>query len=62
MARVDFKLPRGTRLRLVIEVKKADNGKFWNGLDTQLPIYMKSDDCNEGWYVALRYRSTKVLT
>jgi hypothetical protein len=56
---VDFKLSRGTHLRLVIEVKKAHSGKFWNGLDTQLPIYMRSDDCNEGWFVALRYRSTK---
>ncbi|MGQ0434360.1 MAG: hypothetical protein ACT452_18395 [Microthrixaceae bacterium] len=56
---VDFKLSRGPRLRLVIELKKAHNGKFWNGLDTQLPTYMQSDDCNEGWFVAMRYRSTK---
>lgn len=54
---VDFKIARGTRLRLVVELKKAHNGKFWNGLDTQLPIYMQSDDCNEGWFVAIRYRN-----
>lgn len=56
---VDFKLSRGTRIRMVVEVKKTHNGKFWNGLDTQLPIYMQSDDCNEGWFVAIQYRSTR---
>ena len=54
---VDFKIARGTQLRLVVELKKAHNGRFWNGLDTQLPIYMQSDDCNEGWFVAIRYRN-----
>ncbi len=34
---VDFKLSRGTSARMVIEIKKAHNGKFWNGLDHQLP-------------------------
>lgn len=56
---VDFKLSRGTSARMVIEIKKAHNGKFWNGLDHQLPSYMQSDQCDDGWFVALQYRSTK---
>lgn len=53
---VDFKVSSGTRMRLLIEVKKAHNGKFWNGLESQLPSYMDSDGASEGWYVAIRYR------
>lgn len=56
---VDFKVTRGTSIRLIIEVKKAHNGRFWNGLDQQLPIYLQGDDCHEGWFVAVRYRSNK---
>jgi hypothetical protein len=55
----DFKIAKGTSCRLIVEVKKANNGKFWNGLDRQLPVYLQSDDCDEGWYLAIRYRSTK---
>lgn len=56
---VDFKLSRGSSARLVIEIKKAHNGKFWNGLDHQLPSYMRSDQSDIGWFVAIQYRSTK---
>jgi hypothetical protein len=56
---VDFKLARGTKCRMIIEAKKAHNGKFWNGLDRQLPSYLKSDDCPEGWFLAIRFRDTK---
>lgn len=53
---VDFKVSSGTIFRLLIEVKKAHNGKFWHGLEAQLPSYLKSDACQEGWYAAIRYR------
>jgi hypothetical protein len=56
---VDFKASSGSSLRLLIEIKKAHNGKFWNGLDAQLPSYLTSDDCKEGWFVAIRYRNNK---
>lgn len=56
---VDFKVSRGTACRLIIEIKKAHNGKFWNGLANQLPIYLQGDECDEGWFVAIRYRSNK---
>ena len=56
---VDFKISSGSSVRLLLEVKKAHNGKFWQGLDAQLPSYLKSDDCEAGWFVAIRYRSNK---
>jgi hypothetical protein len=56
---VDFKVASGSRVRLLIEVKKAHNGKFWHGLQTQLPSYLKSDAAQHGWYVAIRYRNNK---
>jgi hypothetical protein len=56
---VDFKASSGARIRLLIEVKKAHNGKFWNGLDAQLPSYLVSDQALEGWFVSIRYRNNK---
>lgn len=56
--KVDFKISSGSRHRLLIEVKKAHNGKFWNGLTAQLPSYLLSDDCACGWYVAVQYRDS----
>jgi hypothetical protein len=56
---VDFKAASGTSARLLIEVKKLHNGKFWNGLRFQLPSYLNSDAATEGWFIALQYRSNK---
>lgn len=56
---VDFKASSGTAIRALIEVKKEDNGKFWNGLEAQLPSYLMSDECDEGWYIVLRFRSNR---
>ena len=56
---VDFKIASGSRHRLLIELKKAHNGRFWNGLTAQLPSYLQSDDCHDGWFVALRYRNNR---
>ncbi|MEE3127543.1 MAG: hypothetical protein VX494_10055 [Actinomycetota bacterium] len=56
---VDFKISSGASKRLLIEIKKAHNGKFWNGLDLQLPSYLVSDKATEGWFVAIRYRNNK---
>lgn len=55
---VDFKLSCGTGVKLLIEVKKVHNGKFWNGLEAQLPSYLVSDEASEGWFVAIRYRDS----
>lgn len=56
---VDFKVTGGHSIRLLIEVKKVHNGRFWNGLNDQLPSYLASDGTSEGWFVAIRYRSAK---
>ena len=59
---VDFKASSGASIKVLIEIKKVHNGKFWNGLEAQLPIYLESDACDEGWYVALQYRSNTSTT
>jgi hypothetical protein len=56
---VDFKFSRGYARRAHLELKKLHNGKFWDGLESQLPSYMKSDDVSEGWFLALRYNDSK---
>lgn len=56
---VDFKFSTGFQKRAHLEVKKLHNGKFWNGLDKQLPSYMKSDEVKLGWFMAVRYRDGK---
>lgn len=53
---VDFKLTSGPGVRVLVEAKKLHNGDFWNGLEYQLPSYLKSDGTKAGWLVALRYR------
>lgn len=53
---VDFKFSNGYVQRAHLEVKKLHNGKFWNGLEEQLPSYMKSDQVRDGWFLAVRYR------
>lgn len=59
---VDFKASSGSAARLLIEVKKEHNGKFWHGVETQLPSYLTSDGAHHGWFIALRYRSNKAST
>lgn len=59
---VDFKVSAGHNIRLLIEVKKAHTGTFWNGLNDQLPSYLVSDHTTEGWLVAIRYRDAKTTT
>jgi hypothetical protein len=53
---VDFKFSNGYRRRAHLEIKKLHSGKFWTGLEEQLPSYLLSDDCDDGWYLAIRYR------
>ena len=56
---VDFKFSNGYEHRAHLEVKKLNNGKFWNGLDRQLPAYLSSDSVKKGWFLAVRYRDGK---
>ncbi|PCN48784.1 hypothetical protein Csp2054_04160 [Curtobacterium sp. 'Ferrero'] len=59
---VDFKASSGTTARVLIEVKKLHNGKFWNGLNHQLPSYMTSDVATHGWFIAVQYRTNRSAT
>lgn len=59
---VDFKFSNGYHNRAHLEVKKLHNGKFWNGLNEQLPTYMRGDEVKLGWFLALRFRSSKAGT
>lgn len=53
---VDFKFSNGYRNRAHLEVKKLHNGRFWHGLSEQLPTYLRSDECNLGWFLVIQYR------
>jgi hypothetical protein len=53
---VDFKFSNGYSRRALLEIKKLHNGKFWNGLSAQLPSYLHSDQCQDGWFLSIRYR------
>lgn len=55
---VDFIFTRSASERVVMEIKKADNGEFWNGLEKQLISYMESDGCSRGWFLAVRFADT----
>lgn len=57
---VDFKFSNGYRNRTLLEIKKLHNGKFWNGVEAQLPTYLGADNCTDGWFVAVRYKTKGV--
>ena len=59
---VDFKFSSGYHNRALMEVKKLQNTKFWQSLEAQLPIYMRSDECKHGWFVAIRYDDGRAST
>lgn len=54
---VDFVFTEGAT-RFLFEIKKLRNGKFWNGLEDQLTSYMESAECENGWFLAVRYADT----
>jgi hypothetical protein len=50
---VDFKLSRGARLRRLLEVKLANNTKFWRGVGKQLPAYLKAEGEVRGYFLVI---------
>lgn len=52
---VDFKVSRGMQHRSLIEIKLAKNGKFWNGLEKQLPEYQKAEEVASGYFLVVVY-------
>lgn len=50
---VDFKFSQGWKDRALIEIKRARNTKFWNGLSAQLPQYLDSEQIQTGIFVVI---------
>lgn len=50
---VDFKFSQGYKNRVLLEVKKAGNTRFWHGLEKQLPSYLKSEGATRGYYLVI---------
>lgn len=50
---VDFKFSQGYVNRALFEIKKANNGKFWNGIQRQLPKYMEAEGITIGYFIVL---------
>lgn len=55
MGAVDFRFSCGYENRVLLEAKLAKNTKFWNGLKSQLPLYMKIDSCKKGIFLVIVY-------
>jgi len=56
---VDFKFASGYRNRALIEVKLARNTRIVHGLDTQLPIYLKSSLIKVGFLIVITYEASE---
>jgi hypothetical protein len=56
---VDFALSVSYKVRLLLEIKKMSNTNFWEGLESQLISYMRSDECENGWFLAVRFGDSK---
>lgn len=52
---VDFAFTKTAFERVLLEIKKMTNSDYWHGLETQLTSYLKSDQCQHGWFLAVRY-------
>ena len=57
---VDFKLSRGVEFRALIEMKLANNSKFWNGIKKQLPKYLEADDVKTGRFLIVAFNENDV--
>ena len=57
---VDFKFSIGSKRKALIELKYAQNTKIWNGLQKQLPLYMKSDNIKYGIFLIILHREEDV--
>lgn len=52
---VDFKLSQGWKKRAIIEVKLANNSKFWSGLKKQTIQYMKAENVKCGYFLSVQF-------
>lgn len=58
---VDFKLSRGVRDKIVVEVKLTSNPQLIHGIEIQLPIYMKQEKTKQAIYLIIDTGHTKRL-
>ncbi|QRF67403.1 hypothetical protein [Ponticoccus alexandrii] len=57
---VDFKLSRGVEFRALIEMKLANNTKFWSGLKKQLPKYLQAEEVKTGRFLIVAFNEKDV--
>lgn len=50
---VDFKVSQGYKFRALLEVKLAQNARFWNGIERQLPKYLQTEDVKVGYFLVI---------
>lgn len=50
---VDFKFSTGYEQRVLLEVKRASNSKFFDGMEKQLTQYLKSEGIKHGVYLVI---------
>lgn len=50
----DFKLSRGHRERVIVEVKLSTNAKYLDGLTAQLPTYLNAEGIRSGILILIR--------
>lgn len=52
---VDFKFSRGWKRRALVEIKLANNTRYWDGLIKQTPQYMRSEGINCGYFLTVQF-------
>jgi hypothetical protein len=57
---VDFKFSYGYNDRALLEVKLARNSKFWDGIEKQLPQYLKSEQITYGYFMVIAYNEKEL--
>lgn len=58
---VDFTISADRRMRVLLEMKRLAHGKFWNGLRSQTPVYMKSQKVDQAVFLAIRDSDTRPM-
>lgn len=58
---VDFQFSIGYALRALVEVKLVSNSRFWNGLERQLPAYLRADSIRDGYLVAVAFTDDEIV-
>ncbi len=57
---VDFKFSSGYQNKYLIEIKQANNSRFWDGLETQLVKYLEVEKDRNGIFIAVCYNESDI--